>query len=222
MDSQTASNHVSLHDELNSYFEKARHEMLPLVPVDAHIILEVGCGKGCFGKLLKQMRTVEIWGVEPNAQAAETASSTLDRVISSGFDSSLNLPEQKFDCIIFNDVLEHLSDPFSALEYCKKLLRPQGVIVASIPNVRYFENIWNLLINKDWHYTDWGILDRTHLRFFTCRSIKSTFNELGFSVKYIQGINPIQSRKFDAINLLFMNQVNDMRYMQFAIVARPT
>ncbi len=213
-------------NDFESYFEKERHEMLNYIPQEASIILDVGCAVGSFGQLLKEKRSVEVWGVEINEYAASIAAQKLDKVICGAFDKSLNLPNRKFDCIVFNDVLEHLVDPYSALIYSKELLRDGGTVVASIPNVRYFDNIWKLLVHRDWKYTEHGILDRTHLRFFTRKSILSTFEILEYCVESIEGINPLEKehphrvRKFKFLNLLFCNHIEDMRYLQFAVVAR--
>ena len=221
MNSKCDSKHFEI------YFQNQRHEMLKYIPKISSIILDIGCASGGFGQILKAERSVEIWGIEPNESAASLAAQKLDKVICGDFTSSLNLPRHSFDCIVFNDVLEHLVDPYSALLYCKELLRDEGVVVASIPNVRYFDNIWNLLFHKNWEYTDYGILDKTHLRFFTQRSMLSTFDSLGYEIKSIEGINflenkhPHQVRKFKLLNLLLLNQIEDMRYLQFAVVARP-
>lgn len=205
-----------------NYFESDRQEMLKYVPQNAYTILDVGCGGGSFSQLLKKTRPVEVWGIESNERAATIATKKLDRVIRAPFDSSLNLPSQSFDCIIFNDVIEHLVDHFAALLYAKTLLRDGGVVVASIPNVRCYYNIVNLLVHKNWEYVDYGILDKTHLRFFTYRSILSTFNKLGYRVECIEGINPLPPRlKFTIYNWLLFRQIEDMRYIQFAVVARP-
>lgn len=221
----------SLTDEYDkkslSYFQAEREEMLPYIPENIDKILEVGCGNGQFSELLKKIRSAEVWGIELNEKAAAIAAQKLDRVICAPFDSQLNLPKNYFDCIIFNDVLEHLVDPFTALLYSKELLSEEGVVVASIPNVRYFDNIWNLLVHKNWQYAECGILDRTHLRFFTRRSILETLDALSFNVTTIEGINPVEryhpwrKRKFYFLNRLLFNQIEDMRYQQFAIVARP-
>jgi len=214
-------------DESFSYFQTKRHEMLGYIPQTASIILDVGCASGSFGQILKSARSVEVWGIEPNERAAEIAAQTLDKVICGKFDSSLNIPKKSFDCIVFNDVLEHLVDPYSALNYCHKLLKKKGIIVASIPNVRYFDNMWNLLVKKNWEYAESGILDKTHLRFFTHKSIISTFDEAGYYVEFIEGINPLEKmhphlvKKFKFINRLLFNNIEDMRYLQFAIVAKP-
>jgi 2-polyprenyl-3-methyl-5-hydroxy-6-metoxy-1,4-benzoquinol methylase len=214
-------------DDFNIYFEIERHEMLRCIPQEASVILDVGCAVGSFGKLLKSNRSVEVWGVEINDYAASVAAQKLDKVICGPFDETIDLPKNNFDCIVFNDVLEHLVDPYSALLFSKSLLCKGGKIVASIPNVRYFDNVWKLLVGKDWKYTENGVLDRTHLRFFTQKSIIETFNSLGYEVESIEGINPLeikhpsQFKKFMFLNYILFNQIEDMRYIQFAVVAHP-
>jgi SAM-dependent methyltransferase len=214
--------------DFETYCNSDRSDMLQYVPPKASRILDVGCARGLFGQRLKKERSVEVWGVELNESAAKMAAQRLDRVICEAFDSNLALPHQYFDCIVFNDVLEHLVDPFSALLYSKQLLRNGGTVVASIPNVRYLGNIWKLLVKKDWKYTDEGILDRTHLRFFTYRSILETFEDLGYCVNRLEGIHPIDEKypqhllKFNLLNLLLLKNIEDMRYVQFAVVAQPT
>jgi 2-polyprenyl-3-methyl-5-hydroxy-6-metoxy-1,4-benzoquinol methylase len=211
----------------DNYFEQERPEMLGFIPSGAVTILDVGCAMGGFGHRLKRERSAEVWGVEVNKYASSIATKHLDKVFCGTFDRNLDLPKNMFDCIIFNDVLEHFVDPYDALTYAKDLLNDSGKIVASIPNVRYFDNVWNFLIDKDWEYTEHGILDRTHLRFFTQKSIINTFESLGYSIDCIQGIgkleccHPHRVKKYNLINTLLMNQIADMRYLQFAIVASP-
>ena len=212
--------------KVSEYFQEDRHEMLKYIPEDSQIVLDVGCSSGTFGQTLKLSRNIEVWGVELDRDAALDASKKLDRVINDAFSPDLNLPRKGFDCIIFNDVLEHLADPWSALSYSKELLKDGGVVVSSIPNVRYFNNVWEFLVEKNWEYTDWGILDKTHLRFFTQKSILSLFESLNYEVESIVGINslnilhPQHVRKFKVINKLLLNNIEDMNYLQFAVVAR--
>ena len=213
--------------KVSEYFQEERHEMLKYIPQDAQIVLDVGCSSGTFGQSLKSSRNIEVWGVELDRDAALDASKKLDRVINDAFSPDLNLPQKGFDCIVFNDVLEHLADPWSALAYSKKLLKDSGVVVSSIPNVRYFNNVWEFLVEKNWEYTDWGILDKTHLRFFTQKSILSLFESLNYEVESIVGINPLSVlhpqhvQKFRLINKLLLDNLEDMNYLQFAVVARP-
>ena len=138
-DEATASAYKS--EDFDAFIKKERHEMLRYISREASTILDVGCAVGSFGELLKSERSVEIWGVEINEYAASIAAQKLDKVICGAFGENLDLPQVKFDCVVFNDVLEHLVDPYSALLYARTLLQDGGTIVASIPNVRYFDNI---------------------------------------------------------------------------------
>ena len=131
-----------------------------------------------------------MWGIDPSSSVSESASEVLDHFIHDFFSEDLNLPKHYFDVITFNDSLEHFPNHLPPLEACHSLLKPDGVIVASIPNVRYIENLRHLLFEMDWNYEDMGIRDRTHLRFFTKKSILRTFEEAGYQVLRIKGINP--------------------------------
>jgi SAM-dependent methyltransferase len=125
------------------YYAESRPEMLPYIPASARVILDVGCSTGLFGAAIKERQTCEVWGVEMFAEAAAAAHERLDRVIHSAFSEELDLPSAHFDCIIFNDCLEHLAVPEEALRLARTLLRNDGVIVSSIPNMRYFPVIYS-------------------------------------------------------------------------------
>lgn len=212
------------------YFQQVRPEMLQYVPAHCRRALDVGCAEGNFGVSLKRTLGLEVWGVEPTEAAAEVAAAKLDRVIEGLFKPEMGLPEKTFDCIFFNDVLEHMPEPELALRYAKSLLAPDGVIVASIPNIRYFPAVYQLMIHAQWEYADSGILDRTHFRFFTRFSIINMFEREGFAIESIRGINVYDGPHnlhrplwwaFRLANILALNKFDDMRFLQFAVVARP-
>jgi 2-polyprenyl-3-methyl-5-hydroxy-6-metoxy-1,4-benzoquinol methylase len=199
--------------------------MLPLVPAQCRRVLDVGCGAGGFGESLKRIREIEVWGIEPVKSAAEQAASKLDYVIHGSFDSESKLAPHTFDCVIFNDVLEHMVTPEQALRYARCLLAPQGVVVASIPNIGNYGTVWQLLYHARWDYTDSGVLDRTHLRFFTKSSIEKMFKSEGYSTKSIHGINAHVNGStrlksaYKLVNTLFLGKFSDMKFQQFAVVA---
>jgi len=204
------------------YYWNEREEMLRFIPKDARLVLEVGCGGGIFGSAVKRVSGAEVWGIEIDNEAASAAKDKLDKVIIGDVSEIIpNMPDKKFDCIVFNDMLEHLVDPFSVLITIKSKLTPKGVIVCSIPNVRYLPVLRRLLVDKQWKYEDWGVLDRAHLRFFTKKSIVGTFNELNYEILQLEGINGINSWKFNLLNMLLLGNISDTRYMQFACVVRP-
>jgi SAM-dependent methyltransferase len=212
---------LNLSSKPNNYFYQSRQEMLAFIPPAAQKILEVGCGGGTFGGLIKKSRNAEIWGVELDPEAAKDAAVVLDKVLVGDIIKlAPDLPDNYFDAIVFNDLLEHLPDPFSLLEKIKSKLAPGGAIVCSLPNVRYLINLKKLLWDKQWLYEDEGVLDKTHLRFFTAKSIARMFAALGYEVIKLEGINPINSYKFKIINLLTLGFLRDTCYIQFACVAR--
>lgn len=211
------------------YFRYPRPEMASFVPVHCRRILDVGCADGTFGEALKRTRGVEVWGVEPTRSAAAAAKAKLDTVVEGVFDPQIALPVRSFDCILFNDVLEHMFAPELALRYARELLAPGGIIVASIPNIRSFPTIWQLIFHGCWEYQDAGVLDKTHLRFFTKSSILGMFEREGFALETVSGINaymgiPNVRRRFwllyRLVNALFLNRLDDMKFQQFAVVAR--
>lgn len=204
----------------DDYFEHARSEMLDFLPEKAESFLEIGCGGGTFGNLVKQHYDCEYWGIELNPIAAKIAEQRLDRVFLGGAPETIfDIPERQFDCLVFNDVLEHLVDPFQVLRDVKKFLKPGGSIAASIPNVRHFHTMWKLVFHKTWRYEDAGILDRTHLRFFTEITTRELFEEQGYRVDKMAGINKSDSRFEHLMNLMTLGWLRDTLYLQFGVRA---
>ena len=209
----------------DAYYGNVRAEMLPFVPVEAMTVLDVGCGEGYFGELLKEDAGREVWGIEVIEAFARSAAARLDRVLVGDVAELIDdLPKGFFDAIVFNDVLEHLVDPYDVLSRIRSRLSPRGVVVSSIPNIRYFPSLYELVIHRAWEYEESGILDRTHLRFFTATSIRNMYERLGYEVIRHEGINPIDRLplRFHAANLVLGGRLEDMRYVQFATVARPS
>jgi 2-polyprenyl-3-methyl-5-hydroxy-6-metoxy-1,4-benzoquinol methylase len=211
------------------YYNCPRPEMLEFIPKDCRAILDVGCGRGFFGASLRNInKSCVVWGVEPDPACISGATKNLDKIVHGVFESSIGLPEEHFDCIIFNDVLEHILDPVPVLHYARKILKKNGVVVASIPNISHFPILWKLIVRGEWNYTERGILDKTHLRFYTRKSIQQLFETAGLTIKTEKGINPYHSMeavdeklwwKYKVLENIPLAGVRDMRYLQFAIVA---
>lgn len=203
----------------STYYSSDREDMLGYILPGK--ILEVGCGEGFFGFKIKQLFEAEVWGIEYDNKSAQNASKILDKVYNGDINNLIpELPDNYFDCIVFNDVLEHLADPFLVLEQLKNKLSDKGHIIASIPNVRYWENMKSFILQKDWKYEDSGILDKTHLRFFTYKSIIRMFESLDYEIIKIEGINKVDKPALKILNLFTFNYFYDCKFVQFACVAR--
>ncbi|PWK17724.1 class I SAM-dependent methyltransferase [Xanthomarina spongicola] len=204
----------------DDYFENERMEMLQFLPKNAKYVLDVGCSNGGFGNLIKSKTSAEVWGIEPLEHASDNAKKALDKVITKSCELAIDeLPSKYFDAIFFNDVLEHLIDPYSVLEIMKEKLKDDGKIISSIPNIRYHRTFLKLLFKKDWEYQDEGVLDRTHLRFFTYKSISNMYENAGYVVEKNIGINGGKSLKPFLVNIPLLFSGMDMKYPQFATVA---
>jgi 2-polyprenyl-3-methyl-5-hydroxy-6-metoxy-1,4-benzoquinol methylase len=207
---------------IKQYYQHERAEMLAFVPSSATRTLEIGCGAGSFSSLIRDKLGAETWGVEYQPDAASLAAQKLHRVLAGSVENALpDLPSEYFDCIIFNDVLEHLVDPYSTLRQVQGLLNDSGVIVASIPNIRHWPEFVDYAVRGNWNYVNVGVMDRTHLRFFTQKSILATIAQCGYALVSIQGINPHYSRTQKIASLLSMGMLADTLYQQYAVVARP-
>lgn len=205
-------------DMKEEYYTHPRSDMLGYIPEDVGRVLEVGCGSGSFGSIIKERSGAEVWGIELSEEAAEAAGRVLDRVFVGDIEKNdFPLPEGYFDCIVFNDVLEHLLDPWALLKKVRGRLADGGLVVASIPNIRYYRIVKNLLLEKKWEYRDAGVLDRTHLRFFTCRSMREMFTGCGFEVVTIEGLRgkspPVvpQAAQPDLLEFAFRHEVCTVR-----------
>jgi GT2 family glycosyltransferase/2-polyprenyl-3-methyl-5-hydroxy-6-metoxy-1,4-benzoquinol methylase len=167
-----------------SYYEYERPEVVALVPSTARNVLELGCASGALGAALKRRQSCRVTGIEYVADVAQRAHGRLDRVIAGDcetLDFDALFEPGEFDCLIAADVLEHLRDPEAILARLKPFLSHDATVVTSIPNVRNYAVLQSAL-EGNWTYQDAGILDRTHLRFFTRREIDAMFARLGFDL----------------------------------------
>lgn len=203
------------------YYFNNRPEMLEFFPEDAKTVLDVGCGQGTFVKQIKDEYHTETWGIEYMETHGEKAKKVLDKVFIGECEKFIDdLPNDYFDVIYFNDVLEHLIDPYMVLENIKNKLTKKGIIISSIPNIRYHSALKSLVLNKDWKYQESGVMDHTHLRFFTKKSIRRMYENLGFKIISHKGINKTKSLKPYLYNFLLLFTASDIFYVQYATVVK--
>ena len=188
-------------------------------------ILEIGCGYGNFKTNFPT--DVEYWGVDSNPNVVMEAKAGLDYFFHGSFEEIKNkLPDNYFDYVICNDVIEHMVDEDDFLISIKNKIKDKGFLVGSIPNVRYITNIIRFIFLRDWSYAITGILDKTHLRFFTKKSLIKTFSRNKYIVIELRGINPYSLNpnkryylkeivKYIIIYLLIIIFGYDSKYLQF-------
>lgn len=213
---------VAAEGSLAQYDRHPRPEMLRFVPTTAKHVLELGCAEGVFAATVKQLTGAEVWGIEFNPQTADRARAVVDRVLVGDADERIaELPDGYFDTVICNDVLEHLVNPCMTLTRLRRKLIREGIVVASIPNIRYLPALSKVVFQKDFPQEDEGIFDRTHLRFFTRRSIVRMFDAAGFTVRCMKGINAHHGPLGMLLAAVTLGYFADCFYLQYACVASP-
>jgi SAM-dependent methyltransferase len=166
------------------YYDAERPDVAALVPPQCRRVLEVGCGRGGLGRLLRS-RGHHVTGIELVGEAAAEARLWLDEVLTADVEADgLPFAPNSFDAVIFADVLEHLVDPWHVLCEAAGVLQPGGVAVASIPNLQNGAILWRLIRGR-WEYRRRGITDFGHLRFFTLHTIRDLFARAGLDVVHV-------------------------------------
>lgn len=143
-------------------------------------LLDVGCAQGAVASGL-QKQGWSVVGVEPDPFDADEARKLGFPVITGYMEDVLEAAVDRYDVVLFADVLEHMACPEDALRDARRLLKPDGFVVASIPNVAHLAVRLQLLMGS-FTYTDRGPLDRTHLRFYTRKTVEKLFTESGYEV----------------------------------------
>ncbi len=154
-----------------TYFDHARREILPYLPQKLERMMELGAASGATYSLIKsQFPSAWGYGIELDGVAAKRAGEVFDIVKTDYIENiefEKDIEPASLDLILCLDILEHLVDPWTVVKRLTPLLREGGRLIVSVPNVRNFKFLMGVLFSGDFRYKDAGILDRTHLRFFT-------------------------------------------------------
>lgn len=173
--------------DISAYYAMERPELAaflrPHGPFGA--ALDIGCASGAFGaSLLREGIVGACDGVELHGEAARLAGGRLGRIWQGSLESvSGEIPWQRYDLVVFADVLEHLTDPWAALLRLRDDTVANCRLLISVPNVRHYKVSLPLLLRGEFRYEDAGIMDRTHLHFFTRASLEETLCECGWIVR---------------------------------------
>jgi 2-polyprenyl-3-methyl-5-hydroxy-6-metoxy-1,4-benzoquinol methylase len=170
------------------YHTNPRTEIMSFIAEPPGTVLDIGCGGGATGRLVKdKFPGTRVVGIEINAGAAEHARGVLDRVVCAGVDDvdpARDMPDERISTVLLLDVLEHLYDPWRALQRIHGWLAPQTRVIASLPNIRNLATL-SELAGGHFEYAENGVLDVTHVRFFTRASLRDLFEQTGFEVRRI-------------------------------------
>lgn len=163
----------------------SHYKMVQNVPEKCRV-LDVGCASGYLSREFK-MKGCYVVGIESDEEAAKCASQFCDKIIAGDVEdpATLSLLDGSFDRIVFGDVLEHLRRPDLVLRHVKQYLHPNGQVIASIPNIVCLPIRFMVLLGR-FEYKDAGLLDKTHLRFFTLKTAKELFLEQGYRIVRIE------------------------------------
>jgi 2-polyprenyl-3-methyl-5-hydroxy-6-metoxy-1,4-benzoquinol methylase len=201
-----------------SYYANAREDVLEIARrerLTGKKVVEVGCARGVSGQKLKALVGAELYvGVELDVAAAEQARTVLDQAhvanIEKTSPSDIGIELGQFDLLVAIDVLEHLYDPWETLAAWAAVLKPGGKLLLSIPNVQNIKVIARLIAGL-WEYEEEGLLDATHLRFFTLKSLISLLSGAGLELTQLHSVlDPVldMSRAKDKGNAIHIEEVS--------------
>lgn len=167
-----------------------RPDLVERLPLTCRKVLDLGCATGQVGIEIKaRIPDAEVTGVEVDRAMAAVAVERIHRVVTANLDDVdaivAELAGEQFDAIVAGDILEHLVDPWTVLRGLRPILTDDALIVASLPNIGFWDTWWNVIIRRRWPYRPRGIHDSTHLRFFARRNIAPLFGQAGFRVDAI-------------------------------------
>lgn len=210
----------SLSSKNNAYYAANRRDMVKYVDFHVQSILEVGCGEGNFAL---NFPGTDYWGIEPVSKQANIAASKGLKILNGAYeDVSDQIPNGHFDLIACNDVIEHMIDPIGFLQNVKQKLKPTGKLIASIPNIRHITVLFKLLFNGEFDYEKSGIMDYTHLHFFTPRSFEKIAKSCGWDVEILEPLTIAPFKPIKNLILKFLERdSHDLRTVQFAVRLSP-
>jgi SAM-dependent methyltransferase len=185
-------------DGVNLDYLGPRPEVAALVPAHCASALDLGCAAGSLGMLLEE-RGTRVTGIEIDGRLAARAAEVLTHVVAGDLVEVLRtgrgLDRSEYDAVIAADCLEHLADPAAALRDAVSRLSSDGCVVVSLPNVRHWDTLWNLGVLGLWPQRQSGIHDRTHLRWFTRRSVVELLEGAGIEVEVITSVRRVREAR---------------------------
>jgi 2-polyprenyl-3-methyl-5-hydroxy-6-metoxy-1,4-benzoquinol methylase len=198
------------------YYQNVRSEIFPLIGKTHGDVLDMGGGVGATSRALKQAglaRQISLWDFDVKSVEDAGATREFDTVERVDLNAPATWPmKRRYDLILLLDVLEHLIDPWQSLRAVAACLSPKGEIIISLPNVRDVSVVAPLLLRGTWRYRDNGVLDRTHMRFFTRRSMVELLEGSNLSVVEVMAIRNTSRRWINALSLGLLKDFTAKQY----------
>lgn len=206
--------------DADGYFYHARYEILPIIRTPPRRVLEVGAASGATLRLLRRIYpSAELFAFEVEESLRDALAESCAQVHIGSLEDDWPVDLGRFDLILALDVLEHLRNPWLVLKRLTTFLHPGGSVIVSVPNIANLEVLKDLVIRRRFRYRDEGILDRTHLRFFTEESALSLVKSAGLVVE--EGvITGFESRRFRALDRVSFGLLRHYCVRQYIIRAR--
>jgi len=210
-----------------NYNYTRRPDLVDFIPDTYSKVIEIGCGDASFKHNLK--KNIEYWCVECSEEAIKNIDPSV-KIIKGKYEEKISsLPDNYFDLIICNDVIEHINDHNLFFKSIKRIMKNNSFLLGSVPNVRYYTNFYHYILKKDWKYVDEGILDYTHLRFFTEKSMLRTIYKNQFTIIKFKKINKLENNNFRHLfhliilffmDILFLGFFDDLKFMRFGFLLK--
>lgn len=203
-----------------NYYKHAKVKFLAMLPSLKGRFLEIGCGEGATLEYIKSSGADYVAGVDVNAEAiAQAAKRNIDLALAANVETDdLPFSAGEFDVIILADVLEHLVDPWETLKKITAYLKDDGHVLVSIPNIRHYRVVRDLVLYGKWEYQEDGILDNTHLRFFTLKETKKLMESAGLIISRL-GFRIHAGTIMKLTNVLLLGCMRHFLVFQYHILA---
>jgi SAM-dependent methyltransferase len=162
-------------------YEAVNQAVFSYVPKATKRLLDIGCGSGTLGREIKQQMSCEVVGITYSDAEADIASKHLDKVLTYDLNNFNPIDLGKFDCIICSHILEHLYQPQQLLDRLHTNLTPDGQLIIALPNTLQWRQRWEFM-KGNFKYTDGGVMDRTHFRFFDWETALNLVTDSGYTI----------------------------------------
>ena len=207
------------------FYESVNQAVLARVPRTTRRLLDIGCGTGALGQKIKEGMNCLVVGFNNSEAEVALAKGRIDQVLVCDLNSFEPPDMDRFDCIVCSHVLEHLCQPEEVLKRLLHLLAPDGTLVVALPNVLFWRQRLHFL-RGSFRYTDGGLMDRTHFRFFDWSTAQNLLTGSGYSIVYAEADGSLPLARFlfragEWIDRAALRLFPGLFGFQFVFVCRP-